>query len=295
MHLKTSELINDLKLAGSFPDGMFTDADFISFLNTGYSSEIVPFIMRHREDFFVTYQDQDYSDTIAIPSDAIAQKLKDVVRVDSSGRLLGNVPRVSIEEITGHQQYYKPVGFYIEDNNVKFHPAGATTDRIRLYYFKRPHHLIQESLCTEVTSVSGVNVTGTVPSTWTTSTAISVTDKTQPYDIDDSYTIVSLDVGAGTLELSASGLVVGDFICPLGYSAIPKIPTEMRDVLIQSAIINALVSLKDINGVKLAREELFIAMDNMSGLISPRVEGEPKKIVNNSGIWATRSRNKLWR
>ena len=292
MDLSTSSLLSDLKLAGSFPDGMFADADFISFLNTGFYSEIIPFIMRHREEFFVTYSDNTYADTLAIPSNAISQKLRDVVRVDSSGNFLGNLPRLTLEEMTGNGSYGSNTGFYLEDNSVKFYPTGTISDLIRLYYFQRPNKMELESNCMELTSISGADASGTIPTTWTTSTSISVISATQPYTVTDSYTISVIDTGAGTITLSSSGFAEGDFICPRGYTAIPKIPLELRDCLIQAGIVNALVSLKDLNGVKLAREELYIALQNASGLISPRVEGETKKIVNNSGIWrAGRNKN----
>lgn len=295
MDLKTSSLISDLKLAGSFPDGMFAEADYISFLNTGFYAEIVPFIMRHREDFFVTYSDNTYSNTIAIPSNAIGQKLRDIVRVDSSGNFLGNIPRFTYEEMTGNYGYTNNTGFYLEDNSIKFYPVDSLSDTIRLYYFQRPNYMALESACMELTSISGADASGTVPSTWTTSTSISVVSATQPYTVDDTYTISAIDVGAGTITLSSSGFAEDDFICPRGYTTIPKLPLELRDCLIQSGIVNALVSLKDVNGVKMAREELYIALDNASGLLSPRVEGEPKKIVNNSGIFNRRNQRNGWR
>jgi len=296
MDLQTGSLIDDIKLTGSFPDGMFTDADYVSFLNTAYFNEIIPFIMKHREEFFVTSTDNTYADTIAIPSDAIAQKLRDIVRVDSSGTIMGNVPRLSYEEITGAARGgYTPVGFYLEDNSVKFYPTGAITDLIRFYYFQRPHYLTDEASCMELTSISGASATGTVPSTWTTSTEISVVSKTQPNTVVDTYTISAIDVSAGTITLSASGFAQGDFICPLGYTAIPKLPFELRDCLIQAAIVNALISIKDIQGVQLSRNELAIAMQNASGLISPRVEGEVKKAVNTNGIWNLGRSRSNWR
>lgn len=297
MKLTTSSLISDIKLAGSFPDGMFTDAEYLSFLNTGYFNELVPFIMRHREEFFVTYTDQNYADSIEIPSDAIAQKLRDIVRVSDDGDYIGNIPRVTLEEMSGYSQaYYRPTGFYLEDNSIKFYPKGNITDKIRLYYFKRPNTLADTDDCMEITSINGASATGTIPSSWTTDTEISVIKSNQPFTVNDSYTISTINVNAGTITLSASGFSKGDFICPKGYTAIAKIPVELRDCLIQAAIVNALVSTKDVNGAKLAREELFIAMDNASGLISPRVEGEVKKIVNNSGVWKYRNNNRSgWR
>lgn len=296
MDLTTSSLLDDLKLAGSFPDGMFADADYISFLNTGFFSEIVPFIMRHREEFFVTFTDYSYSNSIAIPSDAISQKLRDVIRVDSSGNFLGNIPRLTLEEMTGYNRSYtEPVGFYLEDNSIKFYPTDSISDTIRVYYFQRPNKMELESNCMELTSISGADASGTVPSTWTTNTEISVVSKTQPYTVDDTYTISAVDTSAGTITLSSSGFAEGDFICPVGYTAIPKIPLELRDCLIQAGIVNALVSLKDASGLKMARDEFYIALENASGLISPRVEGEVKKIVNNSGVFRLRGYRRGWR
>jgi hypothetical protein len=296
MDIKTSSLINDLKLMASFPDGMFTDTDFISFLNTAYFTEIVPFIMKHREEFFVSYIDYNYADTIAIPSDAMAQKLRDIVRV-SGGDFIGNVPRLTLEEMSNSTQaYYRPTGFYLEDNNIKFYPKGVITDSIRLYYFKRPNYLISEDSCVKITSVNGVNASGVIPENWTTDTEISVMSQYQPYTTVDTYTIDSLSVENSTITLSASGFQVGDYICPKGYTVIPKIPVELKDCLVQASLVNALVALKDVNGSKLAREELYIAMQNASGLISPRVEGEVKKIVGNSSIWRYRNNNRSgWR
>lgn len=296
MDLTTSSLVSDLKLAGSFPDGMFAESDYISFLNTGYYSELLPFILRHREEYFVTFEDFSYSDSISIPEDAMGQKLREVVTVTSDGNYIDNIPRMTLEEISRHGwDYYQRAGFYLEDNKIKFHPVGTINEDIRLYYFKRPNKLTLESNCMKLTSVDGADASGTVPSSWTTDTEISVVSKSQPYNINDSYSISAVDSDAGTITLSSSGFSEGDFICPKGLTAIPKIPLELRDCLIQAGIVNAMISLKDVNGVKLARDELSIALDNASGLIAQRVEGEPKKIVNTGGVWSIRNNRRGYR
>lgn len=290
MDLKTSTLISYIKLAGSFPEGMFADSDYIKFLNDGFFTDILPFVMKHREDYYVKYQDQAYSDSIEIPSDAVGAKLRDIVRVSSDGRMLGNIPRFTYEEMSSYSGG-RHTGFYIEDNSVKFYPTGTINDTIRMYYFERPNLLTLESNCMELTSISGADASGTIPATWTTSTTIDVMDIDQPYNMTKTYSIDAVDVTAGTITLSASGFSSGDFVCPKGYSVVPRIPLELRDVLIQSAVLKALIALKDLNGAKMAKEEMFYAMDQASTLLTPRVDGETKKVVNNGGVWNYRYRN----
>jgi len=99
MDLTTAGLIDDIQLNALLPDGMYTNADIISFLNDGFYSEVLPYIMRHREDFFITYADYSAAATISIPTDAIMQKLKDV-QLKRGTYTFENLPRLSMDEIT---------------------------------------------------------------------------------------------------------------------------------------------------------------------------------------------------
>jgi len=306
MDLTTTALISDIKLTGMLPDGMFSDSEYVSFLNDAFFNEVLPFMMKHREDYFVTYTDYTYADTLTIPSDAIGQKLRDIVKVSSDGRSLGNLPRLTYEEISSYNQdWYKPVGFYIENNSIKFYPTGVISDTIRLYYYKRPNYLNYHTTVIDGTTTYAnskiTDATGAVctvdgiPSSWTTATEISVISQTQPFTVTDTYSISDIDSEASTITLSTTGFSVGDYICARGETVFPPIPYECREILVQGSILKALVAIKDVNGVKLAKDELNDCKERASDILTPRVDGEVKKVVNVSGVWRNRrSRLRGW-
>lgn len=306
MDLTTTALISDIKLTGMLPDGMFSDDEYISFLNDGFFNEVLPFIMKHREDYFVTYTDYTYSDSIEIPSDAVGQKLRDIVQVSSDGRHLGNIPRYTYEQISGYNETpIRLAGFYIENNTIKFYPTGSISNDIRLYYYKRPNYLQYHTTVVDGTTtyknskiesaIGAVCTVDGIDSTWTTDTEISVISKSQPYTVTNSYTISDIDTGSSTITLSTTGFSTGDYICARGDTVFPPIPYECREVLVQAAILKSLIAIKDVNGVKLAKEELKEAKERVSDILTPRVDGEVKKIVNVSGIWkSNRSKIRGW-
>jgi hypothetical protein len=306
MDLTTTALISDLKLTGMLPDGMFSDDDYISFLNDGFFNSVLPFIMKRREEYFVTYTDYTYADTLSIPSNAVGQKLRDIVRVSPSGDFLANIPRLSYEEISGSNYTYHMPGFYIENNSIKFYPKGSISDTIRMYYYRRPNYLQYHTTTVDgatvyknslISSATGAVCTyDGIDSTWTTSTEIDVISHTQPYTVDTSYTIVDIDTGSSTITLSSTGFAEGDYICARGDTVYPEIPYECREILIQAAVLKGLISIKDVNGVQLCKEQLKDAEERAADILTPRVDGEVKKIVNVSGIWSNRrsSRNRGW-
>lgn len=294
MDLKTSSLIEDIKRSGSLPDGMFSDTDYIAFLNDAMTSDIIPFMMKHREEFFVVAQDQSYSNTISIPSRAIGQKLRDIVTIDGSGNFIRNLPRLSLESIS--QGNYSYVGFYLEGNDIKFNPANVLSDNIRIYYFKRPNALIHEDNCALVTAINGFElIVSAIPDSFAEDDVLDVPSNDQPYTITSGSIITDINTEDLIITVDdVTGISVGSYLCPINYSVYPQIPIELKEILIQSAIVKTMVSLKDRDGAKMARDQLGYALDNASGLITPRVEGEVKKVVNNNGLF-NRKLNSRWR
>jgi hypothetical protein len=296
MDLKTSSLIEAIKLAGSLPDGTFSTDDYVSFLNDALIMDLVPFMMRHREEFFVTYVDLDYNDVLSIPSDAISQKLADIVTVDSNGVILRNIPRISVESMSKDYRGLS-MGFYLEGNKVKFYPKSYITDKIRMYYFKRPHFLISETNCALVTDIVGnVCQVEEIPSNLVNGSVLSIPSSVQPNDIVDGVTITNIDLNTNEITLSdVTDVQVGSYLCPLGKTVYAQVPLEASEILVQGAVIKAMVSLKDVNGAKLAGEMLAKAENTISSLLSPRVEGEVKKVVNTGGIFNVRRSRSIWR
>ena len=289
MNLTTAGIISDIQLDALLPDGMYDDSDIVSFMNEAFFSEVLAFIMRYREDFFLTYTDFDAASTIAIPTDAIAQKLKDVLLVKSSTNLV-NVPRLSMNEVASSHNGVN--GFYIQDNTLYFFP-NTPSNTVRLYYFQRPKYLIDsgdDSVYT-VSSISGTNVLVNKAPT-VGALDLTLSKGYQPFDTSAISCTGSITTN-NHLEMSAAAaatVTVGDIFCPEGYCAFPKIPLECRNVLVQASIVKAMASMKDKDGYAIAKENLKQAMTSIASLISPRIDNEVKKIVNISSIWGRNSR-----
>ena len=296
MDLTTAGLISDVQLSALLPDGMYEDTDLISFLNDGFFSDTLAFVMRHREDFYVTYEDFDPAASIDIPADAIAQKLKDV-QVKRGDRYF-SLPRLSMGEVTSNGTLHGVEGFYIQDNSIVFFP-NAQTNVVRLVYFKRPSYMMDSAddesfLITAIdTAINRVTVNKSIAGN--VQRDLTLSKSYQPFSVD---VVTTINPTTG-VQLYFTGeeiakMRVGDYLCNTGYTCFPKIPIEAREVLIQSAIVKAMISMKDMDGYKLAKDALNEAKASISSLISPRVDDEVKKIVSTSGIFGSTSR-RGWR
>jgi hypothetical protein len=307
--LSTYGLIESIKLDGLIPDGMFEDDDYIKFINDAYFHEVIPFIMRHREDFYVGYQDFSPAASIDIPSDAIAQKIKDV-QVKKDENTFYNLPRLSMGEITaGKSTWNKPDGFYIQGNQIIFYPR-AQSNTIRLVYYKRPISLINADVTiTETDVVRNETVFRVTGKTSGTILVVSPNPAanyplgsydfnrvsiSSPYEVTGITGLIASGGGQFTTTSTIySATNIGDYLVPPGFSVIPQIPYEARDVLSQAAIVKAMIAMKDKDGYKIAKESLNEAKFTLSSLISPRIDNEVKKIVNTSSpLWGGK---KGWR
>lgn len=303
MDLTTQGLIEDIKLNALLPDGMFENSDLISFINDAYFSDIVSFIMKHQEDFFVTYKDYAPASYISIPSDAIAMKLKDV-QVKRDNNVFYNLPRLSMAEITKTSgQWNRPNGFYIQDNNVVFYPS-AQTNTVRILYYKRPNYLMDSTPSVPVTTSSAYLVTGITNLVLSTNSNplecvsggttmnFTVSKGYQPFDTED------IVLTAGPLANQFTGdaatiakITIGDGLCPVGNSIFPKLPYEARDILTTGAVVKAMIAMKDKDGYAIAQDQLKEVKSAVSSLISPRIDNEVKKIVNTGALWSKMGSN----
>jgi len=308
MDLTTAGLIADIKLSALLPDGMYEDSDIISFLNDGFFSDTLAFIMRFREDFFVSYEDFAAASSIDIPTDAIAQKLKDV-QLKKDSNTFYNLPRLSMGEITStSNSWNRSQGFYIQDNSIVFHP-NVPSSEIRVVYFKRPHFMEDSTIDAEennvtndtvykVTGISGaeINVTPNPVAVLGAGIGVDFTHSKsyQPFNVVDDITLTTGPGAnvftAASAELAAT-FTAGDYLCNPGYTAFPKIPVEAREALVQAAIVKSMVSMKDKEGYGLAQDQLKEAKLSIAGLISPRIDNEVKKIVNTGPLWGRGSNN----
>lgn len=277
----TSDLIASIKRRASMPTNqqLFSDTDFLNLATDELEVTLIPLLMSVREEYFVSYVDVQVTGSspyiIEIPEDAIGMKLRDVALMVNDHPII--LPRFSIDD--SNQIIFSNYGFKVESNQIHVHAEAET---IRLYYFKRPLSLISVSNSAQIKSINEVTneITVTnVPAIWTTETVLNAVQKAQPFKtMVNEIEIAS--ISSPTIVLaSVEGLSLGDWICEQGYSPIPQIPVEAHKVLAQATTVKCLEAINDSNGMASAEKKLERNIKDLITLISPRVDGAPKRII----------------
>lgn len=289
----TSDLLATIKTKALIPTNQvtFTNANLLSMADDELQSAIVPIIMDVREEYFVTYKDFTVSNSgtaagYRIPSRAVGTKLRDLTYL--VGTQENSVPIIPADEVPygtqgGYQPYNTLVGF-LRANKVFLQPPQGLSGTLRMYFFQRPSNLVETTAVGRIDSIdtnTGEVVLGNVPSTFVSSINYDFVMAQPGFDILE-LDVVPTGISGSTFTFSSlpAGLQVGDYLCLAGESPVPMIPVEFISVLAQRVIVRVLEAIGDANGVATAKAKLIELEKFAQGLISPRVEGEPKKIIN---------------
>lgn len=291
MAYTTTDLISAVKSLASIPtsQSLFSTSDFLRFANRALSMKLVPLLQSVREEYYVT--EKDYAVTAAqasyrIPSRAVGAKLRDVKIID--GDYEYSLPRLDPEGVTSSTQGQR--GFYLKANHVVLVPTPTTTDGtyLRLSYTRRPGTLVATTDCAQITSIDTGNnqvVVSSVPSTFTTSVEVDLIEGKPGFDwlaTDKAITGVS-----GTTISFASlptGLAEGDWLALAGKSPVMQIPLELHPILEQAVAVTCLSAQGKRSDAKAMDDELSVLMKDALNVLTPRIDGEPKKIVGRATL-----------
>lgn len=295
-------IIKSLKRRSVIPISQqtFTKEDILDYLQDEMESTVVPTIINYREEFFVKFIDiliPQNNAEFEIPRQAVGAALRDVVLVhkQATGDVdFSNLPRLSLEKISTGSYNGSTLGslygFWLEDNTLKLYPRSGwgLTDQVRLHYFKRPPHLVFEKFTSKITAINTVNKTvsvNNVPLGFVNGKEVSIIRGYQPFThVTTSTNLILVNGNTFTLD-DVSKLTIGDYICEVDESPIPMIPVEAMNVLIQATKIVMLEAIDDQSNIKLAREKLSQMEKNLLAVLSPRVQGEPRKVVNKNNTF----------
>lgn len=244
--MNTTELINSLKIHGSFPtsNDLFSNADYLVLFNHQMQTEIVPVMLTLSEDYFLLTKDftVSASSSYRIPSRAIGAKLRDLQVQDAGGNL------TPLNRLFEEDRPSTTSGYYVVRNSVQLSP-DFITGTLKMKYYARPNKLVLPTDCAQITSIDLVNkqvVVSTVPATFTTGVLIDLVQNQNPYDLL-SYDNAIVGISGTTITLTEiiDDLAVGDWVCIAQQSPVPMVPEEMHPVLVQAALVSSLASKKD--------------------------------------------------
>lgn len=296
----TDELVADIKRRTSTPDSqqLFSNQDIADFMDEELQTNIVPVIMRIREEYFVATFDFSLvagQELYTIPERSIAAKLRDVVYILNGGDVV-NIPRWSPEMLSSRsRRYLLPNNtirsFFVRGNYIGFYPVPNGTGSVRFSYFRRPSRLTLEASCAQVESVDTntgiVTTTSAYPTSWVAGTTIDAHSADFPtyirfdsVDIEDTPSSTTFEIDTTNAAL----LSAGDWICEEHETPIPQIPFEGHNVLVQAAIVKVYEALGEEPELQTSQAKYIEARDLFMDTISNRVEGESKKIIGSQNI-----------
>lgn len=291
----SDDLLPMIKRAGAVPTAQasFTSTDLLSVSDEEIQTYILPLIRRVREEFYVTITDfpltasgaQGISGPYRIPYRAVGGALRDVQLLDANGNVI-QVPRQSIDDL--EQIAW---GTYLQGNNVYFinKTTYATPVTLRMVWFVRPSRLVLAAAAGRVASFNATAKTVTLvaaPAAFTGQTTWDIVQARPGFDLltyDAAGTLVGSTI-TFTTALPAS-LAVGDYVCLPEQSPIPQIPAEMHPLLAQRVACKYLQSTGELPALQAGMQMLQQMEQGVMILLTPRVEGQPRKLSPRGTPW----------
>ena len=299
MAYTTSDLLSGVKRRAQLPDanGALSDADLLALGDIALRTVLVPHLRSVREDYGVTYADQTITASQSdypIPWRAeSAGGLRDVRYVVSTGEEL-SLPFISLADadlfVRGRNPWWgTPFAFTIQDTTIRLLPQPTqTSGTLRVYYYLRHGALVSTDRATTVSALPGSDVatlTAAV-SAFSGETLFDVVDPKPHFDGVLSQT-GTYSTGPDQIDFSASGIdsgiSVGDYVTLEDEAVVIRLPLELRPVLETATLMHVLEALGDMQAMGATQQILMAQLTSTRTLLEPRIDGEPKIIVNQYG------------
>jgi len=313
----SDDLVAAVRRRGQLPDaaadGAMTDLDILALADEEIALRLVPLVRSAREDYFVTYEDQSITSGTAlyrIPARAQGAALRDVTIVDSDGNE-SSIPRISLEEAGQAEQYGTHTVFVVEGPDVRLIPAPtATTGTLRLRYYRSHPQLIPVSgaggvFANDATSFDVADSTLLVFSAESQSSiapftgiAFDLVYSGPPFGLlaaDVTATDVSSGGGFFTVTYASTepSTVSPDsalYMTWPGLSPVVSLPRECWPLLVSAVTSRVLETLGDRDAAQIAFALYEREAGNVVDLLTPRVEGARKRIVDHHSPLRARRR-----
>lgn len=301
----TEQLIENIKRRCAVPTSQltYTDEDFTDLANDELQGRVVPLIMSTREEYFLTYEDVTLSgNSVEIPEDAVGEKLRTVAIVTQQSPLvLVNIPRIDLDMVAG-VGFTNPTtlsGCFVQGNSLVIYPENSIPQgtTIRLYYYRRTMALASPSAYGKVVTVDQNTNTiqlSFLPYDWEIGTVLNSVSGSSPFALTNSELTISATSSPSIVVDSAAGISVGDYISAQGYSAVPQVPIEAHAYLAQLTAVKVLEGLGDREAMKAANAMAEILEKALLVMVSQRIDGSVKKVMNPNGGLRIAGRFRNW-
>jgi len=290
------DLITSIKRRASIPtsQSLFTDEDLMSFADEELQTVIFPMIMSTKGDYFVSNNDTTMTSATSydIPSDAVGLKIKDCYFLNANGDQR-QLTQVNLSDVTN--QYFRldsGFAYYIEGNKVHLYPDSKTGDTLRIKYYKRASMMVPNDKGAKFTNADTANlVFDSVPTSWAVGDRLTLTSATPGFStLSTSFEILTITLpNIMTLveddddtPIFTAAELVDNWLTQNGDTVIAQITPEAHPILAQAVAVKCLEALGD-PGLMTAQAKFQQISDAFIESMTPRADGQAKKIVNRTG------------
>jgi hypothetical protein len=272
MSYTTSTLLEKIKRIAAVPvsSGTFDDPEILELANDAIQSDILPDVLKARQEFYVMWEDLTPVDSdpypyIRVPERAVGRSIIGVYDPDDD-----------YEE--------SPLNYYIEGDKIYF--VDESLDPRRIRYYIRPANLVELTSCSTITGITNNGTTtdivvSSVPSSYSSNLTYDLVRGKAGFDLlkkDISLSIVGTTFTVSTTDIP-SELQVGDYVCLADTSPVPQIPVEWFTYLANHTAALILESIGDMDAASKIEKKLSVMRKNALSLISPRAEKRGKPIM----------------
>lgn len=272
--------------------------DILELADDMIRAHLVPMLISLRENYFVTEIDQAITAELAeydVPSRAAGLGLRDIkLRVAEN-----NVVDLRLIEVEDEHKYGRTPGtpvavFFKNDQYVLRPPPSDDTQVIEQWIDLRPSNLTLLANAAKVVSVSTNDVTvASVPSVIAVGETIDfIRGKTNGRVLGLEKVVSNV---AGSVISFASGdvpsaLAAGDYISLKETSPILQLPDDCQPLLETFVARRCTGAIGDYEAKTDLSADEKAELESLKMMLTPRIRGEQKKIVNNGGLLTGRGR-----
>lgn len=303
------DLLRSIKLGCMVPISQIalTDEDILFLASEELELGVLSALLNKREEYnvYVDLQDINTEGVYTLPSRASGSRFRAVFLKDNTGKLY-QCSETTVTQVPLVQDDYNisstnPM-FYVQNDKIKFINNINNTvsaSYVEIHYYMDPSELVSPDRCLTITSID--TDTGMlevderqIPSHIEVGAKIDFIQY-KPQNIIKKVNATVVSVSSNTPVTSQKfitvdtddlpdDLEVGDFIALAGESPVPQLVANMRPLLAQATVCRILESQGDKDNQATAQVKLKQLIEALPALIQDRTEGNPKKVVNRTGL-----------
>jgi hypothetical protein len=276
----------------------FTDDDLLEFINDEIRNTVTPLLLSLQSERLTYTQHITLTNSVSaydIPYRAVGGQLREAFWVDSSTSptQIINLKWYTLEDGLRVLSTGQPTGIYFSGDQINVVPKTPTTASgyLKLVYAIRHSNVVLTEDTTLISSVdynTGVVTTqSTIPTTFTSNLYYDFTlanDRSKPRILTIDK-VASAATGTSITFTAAdipTGLVSGDRISLANQTSVLCLPDECYKYLCKAVELKIVEAQKDIEAVNIINNELQAILRKMEMILTPRIVGEARPILNSS-------------